>query len=1093
MVAASASGAFGQTPTPTQERVPGATKPSADFSKQRTEPGARRIPDALKFANGLLRQKKYDMAAEEFERFLKLAPGGRDDVDARFGLATCRLYQGRYPDALHAFEEFLKVARDDPRRMTARYRLGELSYLLGDLPAARRSLEEFTSIQGEHAGLELAWTYLGDTCFGLDDLPNARKAYERSLSAYPRGRMADRARYGLGRTLAAQGEVERALDMLQALARNGGPDWVDRAWLQIGLIRKSAGQFAEALDAFNALKRTAPLSPLRPEAELQRGLVLIRVGRTAEAETDLRALAASAHDSMGPRAALELATIQLEQNHPETASTTLEDAMKRFPKSPATPVLLFRSAEALQRRNKLAEARARFLRVVEADPRDPWADDALERAAQAALEGGEPAIARSLAGSFATKFPGSPLKAQVRLIEARAAAQTGNPKEAAAILESLLKPGADASGGQESSPASGAPDFAQAARYELAAAYRTLGQAARSEAILAEVAKSANAPIAADASFLLGQGHLDAGRLAQAIAPLEHYLAAKPAGDVADFALAHLVTAQLGLGQLDAACKTLADLTKRFPHSKALAPTRLRAAETALAARQADRAIELFRLVAGTGTEQTQAKQSGAAPGDLVDLPLRIRGLAGQGNALLQLGKPADAAAAFAALLELAPGDPIAPEIAFARGRALEAAHQPAEALRAYLSILERFAKSDQAPQAALAHARLLDKTGRHADAAHGFERLFSDRAALERLQAAGVGPDSLLMEWGRALLDCEKTADADRIFTRVLDEYPDSRLAAEARLNLAESANASHNHAEVVRLLTPVVKSAARSTDTNRNSSAKSQAGQDSGPDSPAADPLRRLLPSVLYRLGRTQVEINDWTAAVATLDRLLTEFPESPYRREALYLRAESAFQTGDAADAESRFSAFLKEPSSTSDAKGLIHGVRLKRIHCWIVLKRWKDALEGATALKSGLPANDPAAAELNFATGQALLGLGRLAEARTAFQTVVDAHPGAEMEARALLMCGETHFHQEHFQEALRIFLKVDILYDAPRWQAASLLEAGKVYERLDQWADAAETYERLLTRFPKEPAADEARDRRTAASRRAAATNSARKG
>src|SRR5262245_63454904 len=29
------------------------------------------VPDAVKFANGLLRQRKYDLAAEEFERILK--------------------------------------------------------------------------------------------------------------------------------------------------------------------------------------------------------------------------------------------------------------------------------------------------------------------------------------------------------------------------------------------------------------------------------------------------------------------------------------------------------------------------------------------------------------------------------------------------------------------------------------------------------------------------------------------------------------------------------------------------------------------------------------------------------------------------------------------------------------------------------------------------------------------------------------------------------------------------------------------------------------------------------------------------------------
>jgi TolA-binding protein len=93
----------------------------------------------------------------------------------------------------------------------------------------------------------------------------------------------------------------------------------------------------------------------------------------------------------------------------------------------------------------------------------------------------------------------------------------------------------------------------------------------------------------------------------------------------------------------------------------------------------------------------------------------------------------------------------------------------------------------------------------------------------------------------------------------------------------------------------------------------------------------------------------------------------------------------------------------------------------------------------------------------------------------------------------LMRGETYFHQDQFHEALRDFLKVDILHNAPRWQAAALLEAGKVYERLDQWADAAETYERLLSKFATQPSAAEARRRLDAANRRSAPKASGSKG
>jgi TolA-binding protein len=191
------------------------------------------------------------------------------------------------------------------------------------------------------------------------------------------------------------------------------------------------------------------------------------------------------------------------------------------------------------------------------------------------------------------------------------------------------------------------------------------------------------------------------------------------------------------------------------------------------------------------------------------------------------------------------------------------------------------------------------------------------------------------------------------------------------------------------------------------------------------------------------------------------------------------------GDATAAESAFSALLAEPPSPTDPKGLIASLRVKQIECWVALKRWKPVIEGVKSLRATLAADDPSIVELDFAQGQALFGLGQLEDARRAFQAVVDARRGGDLAAHAQYLRGETYFHQDRFHDALREFLKVDILHDAPHWQAVALLEAGKVYERLDQWTDAAETYERLCTKFPMDPIAGEARTRLEAAKRRTA--------
>jgi cellulose synthase operon protein C len=1055
-------------------------------SKQKDTEPARRIPDALTFANGLLRQRKYDLAAEEYQRYLNSNPTGLDRDDARFGLGNARLFQGRYDEARHAFDEFLKAAPDGPRSLTARYRLGELSYLLGDLPAARRALETFTGGNTAHPALETAWTYLGDTCYGLEDYPRARAAYERSISAYPQGRLVDRASYGLGRTLAELGERERAVQVLEELAKKNHPEWVDRAWLQIGLIRKSDGKYVEAIDALTNLERAAPRSGLRPQARLERGLALARLERAGEAELLLRALANDTSEPLGARAALELATIELEQDHAGEALTTIEQAINRFPKSPLIPALEFRSAEALLKQNHPAEAQARFLRVAELTPNDPWADDAVQRAAQTALDRADAATAGRLAASFATKYPRSPLRNEVRLIEARAASMAGKPRDAAAILESILKASPEAA--KDPAPPL-APPLGVAARYDLALAYRALGRSAEADALLAKLASESAGPVTADAKFLLGQGHLDAGRYTEAIPALEQYVAANPQGDVADFALAHLAMARLGLGQLNEAWKTLGTLSDRFPRSKALPATRLRLAEAALAAHQADRAAEQFRLVARPAPAVNAAAPLDAGtPGDATDPSLRVRARFGLGKALWELGKPADAATEFAAALELTPTGPLVPELLLARGRALEASQQGDAALKAYSSVAERFPKSEQAPLARLAHARLLGKSGQHGAAAREFQRLIDDASARDQLKAAGTTLDALYAEWGWSLVDAGEPAESDRVFTRLLKDFPESSFAADARFNLAESANLAHNFAEVVRLLDPLV---AISKPDSKKTGGPSTTGPTAVPITKhpdlKADSLRRLLPAVLYRLGRSCVELRDWSAARAALDRLAHEFPDSPYRREAIYLRAEAALQGGDAAAALDGFAAILKEPPASSDPKSWIPAVRLKQIQCWVALKQWKLALEAAKELTAALAPDDPIVAELDFASGQGLLGLARLEEARAAFQRVIDRHGKTELAAQALLMHGEAYFHQDQFHEALRDFLKVDILYNAPRWQAAALLEAGKVYERLDQWADAAETYGRLLTRFPNEPIAEDARLRRAAANGRAAST------
>ncbi len=117
----------------------------------------RAVPEPLRFANALLRDRRYDLAADQYERFLKTNPTGLDAAEARFGLGRARLFLNEYPAARREFEEFLKLAPDHPNAATAAFRVGETAYLMNDLPAARKALEFYTETYPDHAHRDSAW------------------------------------------------------------------------------------------------------------------------------------------------------------------------------------------------------------------------------------------------------------------------------------------------------------------------------------------------------------------------------------------------------------------------------------------------------------------------------------------------------------------------------------------------------------------------------------------------------------------------------------------------------------------------------------------------------------------------------------------------------------------------------------------------------------------------------------------------------------------------------------------------------------------------------------------------------------------------
>ena len=179
--------------------------------------------------------------------------------------------------------------------------------------------------------------------------------------------------------------------------------------------------------------------------------------------------------------------------------------------------------------------------------------------------------------------------------------------------------------------------------------------------------------------------------------------------------------------------------------------------------------------------------------------------------------------------------------------RAFESAGKSDDALAAYARAQEEYGKTESGSRAALSRARLLAKLGKNAEAAVAFERLLAD-------------PDARPARQGRAGrcaarrmgLVAVRRREAGRHRSRLLaapEGHPESPYAADARFDLAESANKAHDSAEVIRLLSPLA--VRKLADDPEPARAPGHEG--------TADPALRVLPAALYRLGRTQVEVQD------------------------------------------------------------------------------------------------------------------------------------------------------------------------------------------------------------------------------------------
>lgn len=971
----------------------------------------------LEFAHGLYRQGRFALAADEYAAVLAEKKSGEDADIAAFYLAECDLQLGKDHEALTLYDRLVgRFKSGTPNYRVCLFRAGQIRASLGDAEGAIPKLERFLKEFGSD-------TWAAETQRLIGDMEQARGGLEAAKSAYAAALLATKdeaarraINFGQARLLEREGKVDEADREYASLAANPKGDYAGDAALARLTLAIDRGQLDRALTLAEPFRGDLAKSSLAPTARLYRGLAFQRLKRVAEAKAEFAALA-SAKDvpaDVVVDAKYRLGLLRSE-GEPAAAATELRALAAAHPQSPLAPDILLAAGAAALDAGNAALSRQILAELEKSYPGFSRLDQAWYASGRAALAAKDYAAVRAAYRDKRERFATSPSRDAFTLLVARAL---------------LADPKAETAEQAWAEITQGVKDRATLDHLAYYHAVWLTDQGKSNDAI-AELqrllAQKPADPVALDASVLLGVTLAKVGQPMDALtrldASLEKALAApSTTGD-------HNVTTTIVRG-------LAAALTKIPSTDPALVPVRDRSVGRLVAAKDVDGLIAL----AEAELEAGRAASAIAINEKVLSLNPRGESLA-RGQMGLGWSKyegrdfdGAERAFAAAASVEGANADERA-RGEFLAGVAAERAGRADAALTHFAKVRSAFGQSEAALDAGLREARLLGERGKLDDAKRTW-------LALEPRLKDSPKLASLYLDRGWAALATGDKAAAEADFARVADGYPEGAGAAEALLKLAELAQERRDLARANERLAKL-----------------------------ASRPItRELEPAVLYRKALIAFEEKKLDQAEVALRALVDRFPDDELGRAAIFWQAEvdGERQRPDAAIAKYQKVVAQSPPSRYAGTAR----VRIAQAH--VTAKRWSEALAAADAAVAS-ESDAALKAEADYVRGRALQQLARFDEAREAYGKAI-GQARTETAAKAQFMIGETYFHQKKFADALKAYLKVEILYDYPAWQSLALLEAGKCHEQLDEMEPARTTYRRVQETFPATDAASKAKER-----------------
>jgi TolA-binding protein len=979
--------------------------------------------DDFNVAVNLYRTQRYDTASEAFAKFLADHKSHPRENIARLYLALSLNAQEKYAEAVTYLQQYLKADPDGTNSAEARYRLGECHYYLKEYPEAAKELSEFLRRHSAHPLNEWARLLLGDSYVATGQFQDARIALTDLVPGKPDSPVTADARLSLGRALEGLKSPDSALEEYTAVASLGNPSLRLRALSRIGALEYARSRFRQSADAWELILQEAPANSRIASAQLGAGMAWFQLKEFDKAMQRLQQVPDGGTSTAQARYLAAMACRELKR-FPE-ARTFFDQALQAAGDAPLAIEISFQRAQLEQTAGEQATAARLYLDIADSWPKESRVPDCLLNASELLLELGQLDESERVSRRLDTEHPQYAAQISPQVLKGRLQLARGDRETAFKTLTAARE-----------LTSAAAPRAQVLATYYL---IRTAWESGKYQVVVDQTKElqrqnppGAAAEIAA-ASALAAVSSLQLQQYDAVIAFADGFLAQNAdAGRRLDVSAAR-AAALSGLKQYANATKALQDLIAANPGQAQVWTAVLQAAEIALNDNSHEEAAAMFNLAVRSP-----------------DAVVMEAGRSGLAWSQFKAGDFAAAEKAFAALAAEYPKSPDRAEHVAMQARSIESQGDEQRTAAAWLSAWQVLSRDLPAPargeekrepliyvfDAGRQAARMLEKTKDTAGADKIWEELIRTFPNME-------DADKLFEEWAAMHLSAERFEKADDLYRQLLDKYPDSPFAGQARLSLAESQLQAGDYDAALVEMQDIV-------DDPRYGSAEKEAA--------------------MFHVVEVLAVLKQWPAMAGAADKFVKKWPESRLLPQVRLYLTDSQLQQGQSAEA----AASLRQ--TREDILGGKYAGEDWVDRVWIVLA--EAALEAGDfeqvdALEKELLERSPKSRflfQMYDVQGRRwkLQPPPDFAKSRDYFSKAI-ADPvgqGTETAARCQLQIAETWVLQNLLEDAAREYFKVYLNYRYDELRAQALYQAAVCEARLKKNEAAVRDFQELIKTFPK---------------------------